>query len=54
MKISIDKGVVWKSIKIPIGCYEIKALNKLLQHLMVEAGGKADKIILSPNNNTLK
>ena len=26
----------------------------LLQHLMVEAGGKTDKIILSPNNNTLK
>ena len=38
---------------IPIGCYEIKAINKLLQHLMVEAGGKADKIILSPNNNSL-
>ena len=30
MNISIDKGVAWKSIKIPIGCYEIKAINKLL------------------------
>ena len=43
MKISIDKGVAWKSIKIPIGCYVIKPINKLLQRLIVEAGGKADK-----------
>ena len=52
--ISIDKGSTWKSIKIPIGCYEIKAINKVLQRLIVDAGGKADKIVLSPNNNTLK
>ena len=55
MKVSIDKGVTWKSIKIPIGCYEIKVINKLLQRLLIEAaGGEADKIILLPNNNTLK
>ena len=54
MKISIDKEVTWKSISKPIGCYEIKAINKLLQRLIVEAGGKADKIIISPNNNILK
>ena len=40
-------------ITIPIECYEIKAINKLLQRLIVEPEGKADKI-LSPNNNTLK
>ena len=42
MKISIDKEVSWKSITIPIGCYEINAINKLLQRLIVKAGGKAD------------
>ena len=41
-------------ITILIGCYEINAINKLLQRLIVKAGGKADKIIRSPNNNTLK
>ena len=54
MKISIDKDVTWKSITISIGCYEIKAMNKLLQRLIVEAGGKASKITISSNNNTLK
>ena len=50
MKISIDKGMT-----IPIRCYEIKAINKLSQCLIVEAaGGKTDKIVLLPNNNTLK
>ena len=49
-----DKGVAWKSIKVPIGCYGIKAINDVLQRLSAGAGGKADKIIISPNNNTLK
>ena len=55
VNISIDKGVTWKSIKIPISCYEIKAINDVLQRLIVDvAGGKVEKIVLSPNNNTLK
>ena len=45
---------VWKTIQIPIGCYEIEAINKELQRLIVKAGGKKDKVILSANNNTLK
>ena len=54
VNISIDKGVTWKSIKIPIGCYEIKAINDVLQRLIVGADGKGDKVIISLNNNTLK
>ena len=54
VNISIDKGVTWKSIQVPIGCYEIRAINNILQRLIVDVGGKADKIVLSPNTNTLK
>ena len=54
VNISIDKGTTWKSIKIPIGCYEINAINNVLQRLIVGDNGKAEKIDLSPNKNTLK
>ena len=54
MKISIDKGVTWKRITIPIGCYEVTAINSTLQRLIVKAGGKVNKVNLSPNINTLK
>ena len=54
VKISIDNGISWKLITIPIGCYEINAINDVLQFLIVvEAGGRAEKIILSPDTNTL-
>ena len=55
LKVSIDKGVTWKMIKIPTGCYEITAINKTLQKLIVDqVGGEAEKITVSPNTNTLK
>ena len=54
VKISIDKGASWKIITIPSGCYEINEINDVLQRLIVVVGGKAKKIILSPNTNTLK
>ena len=45
MKLSIDKYQL----------VFIKAINKLLQRLIVESAvGTADKIIISSNNNTLK
>ena len=31
VKVSIDKGTSWKLITIPIGCYEINAINNTLQ-----------------------
>ena len=52
VKIRIDGE--WKNIQIPIGCYEIEAINAELQRLIVEAGGEKDKVVLSPNNNTLR
>ena len=52
--VSKDKGKTWFSVNIPIGCYEIDAINNALQRFIEEAGGKADMINLSPNPNTLK
>ena len=52
--VSFDNGKEWKVIKIPIGCYEVKAINQVIQRLVVENGGKADQINISPNVNTLK
>ena len=54
LKISFDGGKVWTDIEIPVGCYEIYAINKTLQRLIVAAGGKPSLIIFSPNRNTLK
>ena len=53
-KVSIDKGKSWKALSIPTGCYEIKAINQNLQRLIKESGGKADKIKIMANVNTLK
>ena len=44
----------WKTIKLRVGCYEIDAVNKELQRLIVEAGGKKDKVVVSPDNTFLQ
>ena len=54
VRISLNNGKDWKLIEIPIGCYEIKAINTELQRLIVSVGGKADQIVIKPNVNTLK
>ena len=54
LKVSRDNGSTWTTITIPTGCYEIKAINKVIQRFIKKAGGKADVINLSPNRNTLK
>ncbi len=54
IKVSFDNGQTWKDLAIETGCYEIKAINKTLQRLVVEAGGKSNGITLSPDINTLK
>ena len=54
IKVSRDKGLTWFTIKIPIGCYEIEAINNALQRFITENGGKVDMVNLSPNPNTLK
>ena len=54
LKVSLDKGVKWNVIKIPTGCYEIRAINKEVKRFVVKAGGKKDDVIITPNLNTLQ
>ena len=51
---SFNKGVSWNLIKIPTGCYEIRAINKEVKRLVVIAGGKKDDVTITPNLNTLQ
>ena len=57
VKISFDEGKTWLDVNIPVGCYEIKAINTELQRFIMQKTGdkKAGKrILLSPNANTLR
>ena len=57
VKISFDEGKTWLDVYIPVGCYEIKAINTELQRFIVQKTGdkKAEtRIVLSPNPNTLR
>ena len=46
---SSDGGVTWKEVKIPIGCYEIYAINKEIKRQI------PDKVItVTANKNTLQ
>ena len=54
LKASLNKGDTWNGIKIPIGCYEIRAINKEVKRQVVKAGGKEDDVIITPNLNTLQ
>ena len=55
LKVSLDDGKTWMDIHIPIGCYEIKAINNE-RFIMKKIGYKEDekRIILSPNPNNLR
>ena len=54
VKIRINETLGWKTVTIPTGCYEITNINEELQRLIVQLGGKKDKVVLSPNNSTLR
>ena len=57
VKISLDEEKTWLDVYIPVGCYEIKAINNELQRFIMQKTGdkKAGKrILLSPNSNTLR
>ena len=57
VKISFDEGKTWLDVYIPVGCYEIKAINTELQRFIVQKTGdkKAEtRIVLSPNPNALR
>ncbi len=50
LKVTIKGNFV--DITIPLGCYEILAINKELKKQIVDKGGKEDDVTLSPNLNT--
>lgn len=61
-RVSLDNGVKWIPIQIPIGCYDIVSINSFLQRELAKAekaavGGKVKKekhVALEANANTLK
>ena len=53
-KISFDEQKTWKQITIPVGCYELDAINNEIQIQIVTYGGKKDVLQIKPNLNTLK
>ena len=57
VKISFDEGKTWLDVYIPVGCYEIKAINTELQRFIMQKTGDkkaGERIVLSPNPNTLR
>ena len=50
LKVLINKK--YEKIIIPVGCYEIKAINTALEHEIERKGGKKDAVTLTPNFNT--
>ena len=57
IKVSFDNGGTWKDVRVPTGCYEIEAINSVLQRfIMTQTGDKQDgkRVKLSPNPNTLR
>ena len=39
LKVSLDDGKMWMDIHIPIGCYEIKAIDNELQRFIMKKTG---------------
>ena len=56
IKVSIDNGSSWIDIHIPVGCYEINAINTEIQRFIAEKSGDGKKKYLTilPNPNTLR
>jgi hypothetical protein len=49
---SIDKGVTWKTIKIPIGAYELSSITAEITRQMKNNGANSDFIKIESNLNT--
>ena len=55
VKVSCDAGKTWTILKIPKGCYEIRAINSTLKRLIGKMeGGKEDDLCITPDINTLQ
>lgn len=54
VKISLDKEATWKTIKIPTGCYGLKAIDAEFQRQIIVNGGKKDDAKFEANRNTFQ
>ena len=55
VQISLDKGKEWIQLELATGCYEIEAINTVLNRLIKEKGAKKEvDLCLSPNTSTLQ
>ena len=54
IRVSFDNGKVWKDLTFAVGCYEHEDINRELQRMVVELGGKKNDIILTANKNTFQ
>ena len=57
VRISFDDKTTWLDIRVPVGCYEITAINKTFQRcIMKETKSKkeGEYIVLAANPNTLR
>ena len=56
LQVSLDGGAKWLLLKIPVGSYEIKAINSSIKKLIEkETTEKVSKnVCISPNRNTLR
>ena len=53
IKISIDGKKTWKTIRIEMGCYSVKAINALIQKELA-LDKKNSPLVFEANSNTLK
>ena len=54
LRFSHDNGKTWKDITLHTGCYELKAINKTLESLIIEAGGHKGDLKVEANKNTFQ
>ena len=54
LKFSKDDGKTWILISIATGCYELDAINKELQRLIIAGGGKDKDVEIEANKNTFQ
>ena len=55
-KIRISISGKWYDVLVPVGCYDIDSINKVIQQFLVKLSGEKEEkhLVLSANKNTLK
>jgi len=54
IRVSLNNGTSWNDLTSAVGCYEHEDINRELQRMVVELGGKKNDIILMANKNTFQ